>query len=732
VTANPLSKTVAKNVSLNTTVVDDYFFRAPLLIYEEGIWEIPVDGWTSGEAWLESLSTACAERPAKALVLPLELKTEARPLSELFGIELLNWLRWCAPDPIRWLPVIAVSWQSLTSVLRQKPNLLLVCPGTQFQEIPDLLAQDRRMLQLDIAAARQDKLVRCDESTLRRYTMGTAVEAAQVTYHDLANDHYAAYRLWLGYLHALEQSLVQPHLDLEMQRALQTELKRAHAAPVRSIAEIERKQHTPSFQHFKLVRSVADIPAYPHMEGAEAIFRQHILNGLSSKVRVLLVDDEFDKGVADTLLQVLFRQTTFTAQSSGQAIYKRDLNDAPKARLVCVKTAEAARNWLRYWGELPFSDEAREAMSHGLSSEVCAHHAESGSFRNWLHETYLILGGSEGTFEEGLQRYAREEIDVAEADTCFREAAGTLLCKLDDPEASPKRMTTVMILDLRLEKGAVPKLYDAGYFSSTALRREVKRAQPKLPILMFTASRQAMNYASIMAEATNIDGWLCKEAPDSPEDLENSTNSLLYLISQAHMFGGMSEWWHKDLGWAPEDEGEYSRFFTSPQAESSLEHVGKEATQILQLVHQDRFSKLPPFAALLGKLTPPLFQTRHHKTESLLVARRLIVGTLLMTSAPNDQSLVWDAAEFVRRLRGDKYIEPLLKKGNVYVSKFGNQREFWFPSLAPDRILLSLLDDELLWLQSLDWRKLAPGNASLIQRKIKSTLDALKATAGLQ
>lgn len=721
------TESTAKNTLLKSISADEYLFRAPLLIDGKGLREFPAGGWDSGELWLQSLAEACAVYSVKALLLPLELKTASHLHSDLFGIELLNWLRWCAPEPLRWVPVIAVGWQPLAAVLRKRPDLLLVCPGTQFHEITDVIAQDRRILQLDIDAARRGDLVTCAELTLRRYTMGTAVEAAQVTYHDLANDHYAAYRLWVGYLHALEKSLALPHLKSDEKQTLQAEIERAGKTPVPSVEEIRRKQSTPSFQHFKLVRSVAQIPAYPHMEGAETIFRQHILSGLPPKVRVLLVDDEFDKGIADTLLQVLFRQTAFTVQSSEQAIYKWDPNNAPKARLVCVKTAEAARNWLRYWGELPFSEEALETMSHGLLSEQCARQPETKSFKNWLFETHCALGGSEKSFKDALQRLAPDEIDTAEADKCLLEAAGTLLSKLDDLEASPKRMTTVMILDLRLEKGAVPELYDAGYFSSTALRREVKHVQPKLPILMFTASRQAMNYATIMAEATNIDGWLCKEAPDSPEDIENSTNSLLYLISQVHMFGGMAEWWHPGLDWVKTDEKEYGEFYSSPQFESSIEHVDREATRLLRLIHRDTFSKVPPFAGLRGKLAPPLFQILNHKIEPLLVARRLIVGTLLMTSTPNGQSLTWDPTEFVRRIRGDDYIGPLVRKGiAIYVSKFGNQREFWFPSLAPDGILQALLKDELLWLQSQDWPRLAPANAALIQSKIQTAIDNLK------
>lgn len=688
--------------------------------------EMPEEAWSSGECLVKTLCSTDVASTVKALVLPLELKTRSHKHQDLFGIDLLDWLRWCAPEPVRWLPVVAIAWQPLPAILRRKPNLLLVSPGTEFREITDAIARDRQRLRDDIAGAQNGELAFCDEQALRRYAMGAAAEAAQVTYHDLANDHYAAYRLWIGYLHALENSQSAPGLDADTRRAISNELARAKASPVKSVVEIEKKSQTPAFQHFKLARSIAQIPAYPRTEGAETIFRKHVLKGLPGKARVLLVDDEFDKGVADILLQVLFRQSAFTIQSHEQAVYSSKPSDVARARFVCVKTADAARNWLRYWGELPFSDEALDAITRGWSyanrtSDECQ------KFGRWLFDLGAIAGHSEKSVHEALNQGERKATTQAlETDNPFLDAAKDLLCDIDNPDGSPKKMATTMILDLRLEKGAVPELYDAHLFSSAVLRREVKRAQPKLPIIMFTASRQAMNYASLMAEATHIDGWLCKEAPDSPEDVENSTNALLYLVSRVHMFSGMSDWWHSNLGWEPEDEREFGEFFTNPYAETSLAHVSTEASRLFDMVRLDTFAQHPPFGALLGKLVPPLFQPRHDKIESLLVARRLIVATLLMTSCLEGQALSWDAEEFVRRLRGTKHVETLRKRGKpVYVSKMGNQREFWFPSLASDIVLRTLLEEELEWLQSQDWTAITPSHADIIQQQITSARNSV-------
>jgi len=150
--------------------------------------------------------------------------------------------------------------------------------------------------------------------------------------------------------------------------------------------------------------------------------------------------------------------------------------------------------------------------------------------------------------------------------------------------------------------------------------------------------------------------------------------------------------------------------------------VSNEATRRIEAVHQETFAQHAPSGGLLGKLVPPFFQPRHQKLESLLVARRLILGTLLMTSSSDGGSLSWEAEEFVRRLRGSRYVETLGKKGNpIYVSKVGNQREFWLPTLAANAVLHVLLRDELLWLGSLNWEELAPANSSTIQEKIRGS-----------
>jgi hypothetical protein len=708
--------------------VHNYDFRVPLLVQRNGIAEVPCEGWGSGKDWIQVLASASG---VMAVVLPLELKGGGHRHQELFGIELLDWLRWCAPEPLRWMPVMTASWQPLTAILRRKPNLLLVCPGTQFREITDSLEQGRQRLREDIAAAQRGDLPSCDEAALRRYATGTAVEAAQVTYHDLANDHYAAYRLWIGYLHTLEAVQSEGGLNEITQNAISKELARAKGSCIRSIAEIDNKKRTPSFQHFKLARSVMEIPAYPRTTGGAAIFRHHILRGLPDNSRVLLVDDEFDKGIAEVLLQVLFQERTFTSQNDEQALYSARPKGSSKLRFVCVKTARDARNWLRYWGDLPFSVEALDAMDMGLSY-ACRTNEECSSFRDWLFKLGSTLGKSDKWVRESLKEGTRDggAAGALENENPFLETAKDLLCDVDELDGSPKQMATVIILDLRLEKGSVPELYDAGAFSSAELRREVKRSKRKPPIMMFTASRQAMNYANIMADSSNIDGWLCKEAPDSPEDAENSANALIYLISHLHEFVGKSGWWHAGLEWGRDEEEEYSQFFADPDAAESLKHISTEGTRLLELVRINEFvrgSGDHP-TPLLGKLVPPVFEPSKHRTETRLVARRLIVGSLLMTSILKGDTLAWNPEEFLYRIRGRAHVERLRKKGKLHVSGVGNQYEFWFRSLAPDRILQLLLKQELSWLKSLDWEKLAPTNAGVIGKKIASALDSLQWT----
>jgi len=166
--------------SLTITTVDKYCFRVPLLIHANGVSEVPDNGWNSGERWIETLSSEEIAGTVKALVLPLELKTRSRRYQDLFGIELIDWLRWCAPEPMRWVPVVALGWQQLPAILRRKPNLLLVSSGTQFREIKDAIARDRQRLRDDVAAAQKGELASCNERSLRLFAMGTAVEAAKL------------------------------------------------------------------------------------------------------------------------------------------------------------------------------------------------------------------------------------------------------------------------------------------------------------------------------------------------------------------------------------------------------------------------------------------------------------------------------------------------------------------------------------------------------------------------
>jgi len=155
---------------------------------------------------------------------------------------------------------------------------------------------------------------------------------------------------------------------------------------------------------------------------------------------VLLVDDEFDKGVADTLLQVLFRQTAFTVQYQEQAVYSSKQNDVAKARFVCVKTAEAARNWLRYWGDLPFSEEALDAMSRGWV-HARRTNDECRTFGDWLLGLGIKLGNSEEAVRRVLKRGDPNEgsIEAPEVENPLLEAAKDVLCDIDNPEGSPRR-----------------------------------------------------------------------------------------------------------------------------------------------------------------------------------------------------------------------------------------------------------------------------------------------------
>ena len=638
------------------------------------------------------------------IVLPLELEAPAIARAEMFGLELLEWLRWSASISMRSVPVAVVSWQTVVSVLRQKPNLLLVTPGTYFLDVIDFVNGKRE----SIIKSMQDNLLQgCDVNELSRFVGNGESEVSRRTYHDLANNHYAAYRLWQGYKSALSEVGEKPK-----DRGLITrEIKRVEALQLQSETIIKSLSATPWFSRFKVQSPDMNVPAYPQIAGAERLFHRHVTLGLPEATRVLLVDDEFDKGMADVLLQILFRTGNFTFRAKDEWVYSVG-SDHRKARFVCVKSAELARNWLRYWQELPFSSEASIAFAE-TDFQALSRDAETSSFFLWVEDWAERSGSSRADLNRvlGLQRRLR---DTDRPRIPLLAAAQEVLVGVDHCLTPPVGMKTVMLLDLRLKDEKVSQFYQANTFTSAALRRDLKEHNKQYPILMFTASRQAMNYASIMAGSTAIDGWLCKEAPDCPEDKGNSAAAIRYLISRVHLFTAAKDWYRDEMDWSSGQVEEYGNFLNRRDATQEFEYIASNATMIVDKVAKREFAAQFPTASLSDKLRAT-FEPRD-EMEILLVARRVIVATLFLTAVSGGRALRWNAQEFIRRLRSGEYLRILSRnKNQVYVSHGVNQKAYWFSSLKTKDLLSLLLPEELSWLNLLDWERLAPRNAVVVR-----------------
>ena len=681
-----------------------FCMRNPLLVCRNSVVELPPKDWTTGEAWVGALKREDEVNHLVGIVLPLELEAPTIARAEMFGLELLEWLRWSAPISMRSVPVTVVSWQSVVSVLRKKPDLLLVTPGTYFLDVIDVLRGKRE----SIIKSMQDNLLQgWDINELSRFVSNGDSEASRRTYHDFANNHYAAYRLWQGYKTALSEVPEQT----QDRGSVTREIERVEALQLHSERVIKSLCETPWFSRFKVHSRTMNAPAHPQIAGAERLFHRHVTLGLPEATRVLFVDDEFNRGMGDVLLQILFRTGSFTYKAKDEWVYSVG-SDHRKARFVCVRSAELARNWLRYWQELPFANEASIAFA-ATDSQTLSSDAETRSFFLWVEEWAERSGSSRAELNQVLcaQRLLRQ---ADRPRIPLLVAAQQVLAGVDHYLTPPVGMKTVMLLDLRLKGETVSQFYSANTLTSAALRRDLKEHNKQFPILMFTASRQAMNYASIMAGSTAIDGWLSKEAPDCPEDNANSATAARYLISRVHLFTAAKDWYRDEMDWPSKQIEEYGDFLNRRDAAQEFEFIAANATMIVDKVAKREFAVHIPTKSLSEKLRAT-FEPRD-EMEMLLVARRVIIATLFMTALGGDRTLRWNAQEFIRRLRSDEYLRVLRRnRRQVYVSHGVNQKAYCFSSLKVKDLLSLLLPEELSWLNLLDWERLAPRNAAVVR-----------------
>ena len=133
---SPFFAATVKTIACTLLAYTDGVLDRPLLILPDSQRELPDIDWRAAERWLDIIES---EAPAPlGVVLPPELPGPWGRRGELWGIELLRWLRWSGSDSVRLLPVLAVAWQPLEMTLGLKHELSSVSahPGSD----PDRLA----------------------------------------------------------------------------------------------------------------------------------------------------------------------------------------------------------------------------------------------------------------------------------------------------------------------------------------------------------------------------------------------------------------------------------------------------------------------------------------------------------------------------------------------------------------------------------------------------------------
>lgn len=631
----------------------EYAFDSPLLVTERELVSLPAEAWQSGEHWAEALKE---RTDILGIVLPLEIKASGHhSRQDLLGLELLNWLRWSADEPLRYVPVLAVAWQPLEALLSRTLNLLLVTRGTTFVRLPEAVTALPRFVE---GVRRKDaSWPKVRPEDLERIAGNSRAEG--ISYHDLANEYYGAFRLWEGYKYALKEAKQSK------------ELKHVEQMSISFSEEMQRKLSRPEVREYLASRRRQASPIYyPVVSDPNDLIRNHVTNGLPSDIRILMVDDEFEKGLAEALLKILFRASQFNFQLDGEWVYTED----NRARLVCVKSIREAACWLKHWGEMDLLDVL------DLGDEV---------WRQWL-----------GRWATKLGRHL-SQTDIDEIEDISREVLGeghTVAPTVDLPPTKRFKSSTVLLLDLHLDRREADALYDPRQMTSARLWRAIKEENEELPILIFTASRQAMNYSAIMEAAGPSDGWLTKEGPDitqgdNTQSDKCSSQAALYLLERLHMFSSRSGWYRPEFHWETAWIQEYAAARLSADWDKSQQHVAAEATRIYQNLHT-LSDPTQPFLTNINAL----FMPTHFSLENKLVQRRVAVAALLETAVWDNNVPKANVDEFMGRLHCRPKKDP-----PMYVSDVQNFKELWFASYKPEKVVALLLQEEREWLLTQKW-----------------------------
>jgi hypothetical protein len=182
-------------------VLEPVDLNSPTLVYQERVLALGENWGGTPQAFLSAIEGALVPL---GMVLPLELACAGRRRREFFGLDLLGWLRWSSQNAWANIPIYAFAFSGLQEILRTRPSAELVALGTTFRRLPEAL----RDLAAWVSDLRSGRLPTACRASLERALVGPGATAFALSHHDLANEYYAAWRLWRGYGRALQDARV--------------------------------------------------------------------------------------------------------------------------------------------------------------------------------------------------------------------------------------------------------------------------------------------------------------------------------------------------------------------------------------------------------------------------------------------------------------------------------------------------------------------------------------------
>ena len=676
---------------------EKYVFDKPLLIFSNNISELPNEKWQSAETWIDILGSAS---PAPiGVILPLELQPT---YGSLWGIELLQWLRWSSSEAIRFIPVLTVAWQPLEMILRKKQELLLVSRGVRFARLPEVLQGSPNIMERFVKQVREnpDKF-KADLTEVEFLAGGMAGEAVRMTHHDLANEGYSAWRLWEGYLQALrdasaDRDATKKSRNVKPSRELFAAVEKVEFP--KWMSELKHRMRKPSFQQFQALRRDSTPPQYPQEENALNIVRDHAKDGLPAPLRILLVEDEFEKGLADVLLQMLFGKVvlkkytpsefkkaefTFILPNDSERVYCESADPLAEkkhwARFVCVRDTESAAHWLRLWKEVSGDEDVIPAEANN-------------TYRDWLCRWANHLE---------LKTLPVDEVKDLEFKLTGNNAPYNTL---DLKSARPANVTTVILLDLRLNRDEPETSYSPEDFASLRFRKVVKKKRSDIPVVILTASRQALNYAAASSGAGEQDGWLTKEAPDVPVDDNNSSRAVHYLLKKLNVFSTLGEWHRPALEWETDTISEFSSFWMSSEREKFLHNITAMSTKLFQDIKAGTQPSVPLGVRFYGYIKSQIAD-KPYPIMSVLAGRMVMTALFLYSSkCPTNEMPQWDLEALEKILpdspSGRQLDEPFNKRLSVILN-----RDLALPGIkfGINTVFSALLPLEYEWLLKQDY-----------------------------